>query len=36
VRNLTRPTEIQGQPYTEEMLNIIEKGGLMNVLKERI
>jgi 3-isopropylmalate dehydratase small subunit len=36
VRNLTRSTEIQGQPYTEEMLNIIEKGGLMNVLKERI
>ncbi|MBL7174193.1 MAG: 3-isopropylmalate dehydratase [Desulfobacteraceae bacterium] len=36
VRNMTRSTEIQGQPYTEEMLNIIEKGGLMNVLKERI
>ncbi len=36
VRNLTRPTEIQGQTYTEEMLNIIEKGGLMNVLKELI
>ena len=36
VRNLTRPTEIQGQTYTEEMLNIIEKGGLMNVLKKRI
>ena len=36
VRNLTRSTELQGRPYTTEMLNIIEKGGLMNVLKERI
>ena len=36
VRNLTRPKELQGQLYTAEMLHIIEKGGLMNVLKERI
>lgn len=36
VRNLIRSTELQGQPYTAEMLNIIAKGGLMNVLKERI
>lgn len=34
IRNLTRTTELQGQPYTADMLNIIEKGGLMNVLKE--
>jgi 3-isopropylmalate dehydratase small subunit len=36
VRNLTRTKELQGQLYTAEMLHIIEKGGLMNVLKERI
>lgn len=36
VRNLTRSTELQGQPYTSEMLNIVEKGGLMEVLKERL
>ncbi|MBW1709454.1 MAG: 3-isopropylmalate dehydratase [Deltaproteobacteria bacterium] len=36
VRNLTRDIEISGQPYTSEMLNILEKGGLLNVLKERL
>ncbi|MCP4750616.1 MAG: 3-isopropylmalate dehydratase small subunit [Proteobacteria bacterium] len=36
IRNLTRNTELQGQPYTAEMLAIIEKGGLMNQLKERL
>ena len=36
IRNLTRSTELQGQAYTDEMLEIIEKGGLMNVLKERM
>lgn len=36
VRNLTRSTELQGQTYTPDMLNIIEKGGLLNVLKERL
>lgn len=36
VRNLTGTTELQGQPYAPEMLDIIEKGGLMNLLKERM
>ncbi len=35
VRNITREVELQGQPYTPEMLSIIDKGGLLNVLKER-
>jgi 3-isopropylmalate/(R)-2-methylmalate dehydratase small subunit len=36
VRNLTRYVDLQGQPYTPEMLTILEKGGLLNVLKERL
>lgn len=36
VRNLTRSGELHGRPYTPEMLDILEKGGLMNVLKERL
>lgn len=36
IRNVTRGVELQGQPYTPEMLSIVEKGGLLNVLKERI
>jgi 3-isopropylmalate/(R)-2-methylmalate dehydratase small subunit len=36
VKNLTRSTELKGQPYTSEMLNIVEKGGLIEVLKERL
>ena len=36
VRNLTRGTELNGRPYTPEMIHIIEKGGLMNGLKDRI
>ena len=36
VRNLTQGAELQGRPYTPDMLAIIEKGGLMNVLKERL
>jgi 3-isopropylmalate dehydratase small subunit len=36
VRNLTRGVELQGQPYTREMLSILEKGGLLNVLRERL
>jgi 3-isopropylmalate/(R)-2-methylmalate dehydratase small subunit len=36
VRNLTRGSELKGQPYTLEMLGIIERGGLMNMLKERV
>ncbi len=36
VRNLTRGVELQGQPYTPEMLSILRKGGLLNVLRERL
>jgi 3-isopropylmalate/(R)-2-methylmalate dehydratase small subunit len=36
IRNLTRSRILQGQPYTSEMLHIIEMGGLMEVLKERM
>lgn len=36
VRNLTRSRELNGQPYTSEMLNIVEKGGLLEVLKEHL
>jgi hypothetical protein len=36
VRNLTRGTELQGEAYTGEMLEIVEKGGLMKVLEERL
>ena len=36
VKNLSKNTVLTGQPYTPEMIQIIEKGGLMNVLKERI
>ncbi len=36
VKNLTKETLLKGRPYTEEMIQIIKKGGLMNVLKERI
>ncbi len=36
VKNLTRNTVLIGQPYTKEMIQIIKKGGLMNVLKERM
>lgn len=36
VENRTRGIRLQGQPYTAEMLGIIAKGGLMNVLKERL
>ena len=36
ILNLTRSTELQGQPYTADMLDIIEKGGLMNVLMDRL
>jgi 3-isopropylmalate/(R)-2-methylmalate dehydratase small subunit len=36
VRNLTRDVELQGQPYAPEMLSILEKGGLLNVLRERL
>jgi 3-isopropylmalate/(R)-2-methylmalate dehydratase small subunit len=36
VRNLTKGTELVSKSYTADMLAIIEKGGLMNVLKERL
>ncbi|MBU2551121.1 MAG: 3-isopropylmalate dehydratase small subunit, partial [Proteobacteria bacterium] len=36
VRNVTRGLELAGRPYTREMLEIIGKGGLMNLLKERL
>lgn len=36
VGNLTQGTELQGTPYTDDMLAIVQKGGLMNVLKERL
>ena len=36
VRNATRGAELSGHPYTPEMLRIIEKGGLLEVLKDRL
>jgi 3-isopropylmalate/(R)-2-methylmalate dehydratase large subunit len=33
VRNSTRQVTLMGRPYTKEMLNIIYKGGLLNLLK---
>lgn len=36
VRNLARGIELVSKAYTADMLDIIEKGGLMNVLKERL
>jgi 3-isopropylmalate dehydratase small subunit len=36
IRNLTKGVELRGQPYTPEMLEIVEKGGLMALLKERL
>lgn len=36
VRNLSRGQELTAHPYTSEMLAILRKGGLMNVLKERL
>lgn len=36
VENRTRGTRLQGQPYTLQMIEIIEKGGLMAVLAERL
>jgi len=36
IRNLSRGTELLGQPYTPEMLEIVEKGGLMALLKGRL
>jgi len=36
VRNLTRGTELEGEAYARDMLEIVEKGGLMKVLEERL
>ena len=35
VRNLTRESELHAPPYTRDMLAIVERGGLMEVLRER-
>lgn len=35
IKNISKNTMLTGQPYTREMIEIIAKGGLMNVLKER-
>jgi 3-isopropylmalate dehydratase small subunit len=36
VRNTTQGTELRGRPYTADMLAIVQKGGLMNVLRDRL
>ena len=36
VANLTRGGELGAQPYTADMLEILEQGGLMEVLKRRL
>ena len=36
VRNLTRNIALAARPYTEDMLAIIEQGGLLEVLKRRV
>lgn len=35
VRNVTRGVKISAQPYTDDMLAILEQGGLLEVLKQR-
>lgn len=35
VRNLTRGQTLQGTPYTADMLEIVEAGGLLEVLRRR-
>lgn len=36
VENKSRGARLQGRAYTPEMLDIIERGGLLNVLKQRL
>ncbi len=36
VRNLRSGAVLQGRPWTPEMLRILEKGGLLELLKERL
>ena len=35
VRNLTRDVELRAEPYTADMLEVVQRGGLMEVLRER-
>jgi len=35
-RNLTRGSDLSFQTYTQEMLDIVEAGGLLEVLKKRV
>jgi 3-isopropylmalate/(R)-2-methylmalate dehydratase small subunit len=35
VHNRTRDLRLRGSPYTEDMLKILEQGGLMGVLRQR-
>lgn len=36
VRNLTQGTELEGEAYTPDMLEIVEKGGLLKMLEQRM
>lgn len=36
IRNLTRGVELRGQPYTPDMLAILEQGGLLEVLRRQV
>ena len=36
VRNLTRGTELHGEPYTGDMLDIVRRGGLLEALQQRL
>ena len=36
VTNVTRAIALQADPYTDEMLQIVERGGLLEVLRQRL
>lgn len=36
VRNHTRNSRLQAQPYTPQMLEIVRRGGLLEVLRQRV
>jgi 3-isopropylmalate/(R)-2-methylmalate dehydratase small subunit len=36
VRNRTRDLELRADPYTDDMLRIVEQGGLLEVLRKRL
>jgi 3-isopropylmalate/(R)-2-methylmalate dehydratase small subunit len=36
VRNLSRDVTLRGRPYTQDMLEIVERGGLLGVLRRRL